>query len=363
MIKNITDIMSDINSNELDLFFSKTDASITSNSHIKETKIDYTWLTVLEDTLYNLDKIVRNPRRFIVQEEEVVIVEKIKNVTQLAVKHLSQHSENIQDIEEDGFVRPSKLLNVHKEDTNDIYENRFIYTLVTRLEDFMQRQLQVLEMVSSREINREVHYKASTQIENRHIDVELNMKEHNEYEIVEKEMNYQDRIMACYEMVCGFRNSEMIKSLIGCTPVKNPIRKTNLLKREPNFQKAVLLWNSLDEFEYRDPKVVNYENKVDSSKDTKDEFTLAYYIDCNAVDDTKENLMKYKDVEAKLNKVINEYIYEESHDVNSLSEKVKEYYEQAVKDKEERIRKITDIYNDFLNDYTEKTKKLSELFQ
>ena len=37
-------------------------------------------------------------------------------------------------------------------------------------------------------------------------------------------MNYKDRIMACYEMVCAFKNSEMIKSLIGCTPVKNPIR-------------------------------------------------------------------------------------------------------------------------------------------
>jgi len=362
MLKNISDVMTNINSNELDVFFSKTDASITSNSHIKETKIDYGWLAVLEDTIYNLDKIVRNPRRFIIQEEEVVIVEKIKNVTQLAVKHLSQHSENIQDIEEDGFVRPSKLLNVHKEDTNDIYENRFIYTLVKRLEEFMQRQLQVIEMVSSREIKREVHYKAETNIENRHIDIELRMNEHNEYEITEKEMNYKDRIMACYEMVSAFKNSEMIKSLIGCTPVKNPIRKTNMIKKEPNFQKAVILWDALDEFEYRDPKVVNYENKVDSSKETKDEFTLGYFINCNAVDDTKENLMQYKDVEAKLVKLINEYIYENDHNIDSLSTKVKDYYEDALKNKEIRINNITNIYTNFLNIHNKNIEKLNSLF-
>ena len=362
MIKNITDVMSNLNSNELDLFFSKTDASITSNSQIKETKIDYGWLTILEDTIYNLDKIVRTPRRFIVQEEEVVIVEKIKNVTQLAVKHLSQHSENIQDIEEDGFVRPSKLLNVHKEDTNDIYENRFIYTLVKRLEDFMKRQLQVIELVSSREIDRQVHYKANTQIENRHIEIELNMKEHNEYELVEKEMNYKDRILACYEMVCSFRNSEMIKALIGCTPVRNPIRKTNLLRREPNFQKAVILWNALDDFEFRDPKVVNYENKVDSSKETKDEFTLGYYINSNAIDDTKERMMQYRDVESKLNKLINEYIYESDHNVDVFNEKVKEFYKKALEDKDKRIKNITNIYNKFINNHDNTLEKLNNLY-
>ena len=49
------------------------EATFVASSDIKETKIDYSWLTVLEDSLPNIDKIVRNPRRFIVQEEDVVI--------------------------------------------------------------------------------------------------------------------------------------------------------------------------------------------------------------------------------------------------------------------------------------------------
>ena len=80
MLKNINDLTFNINDSELDTFFSKTKPSFVCNSDIKETRIDYNWLSVLEDTLPNLDKIVRNPRRFIVQEEDVVIVEKTKRL-------------------------------------------------------------------------------------------------------------------------------------------------------------------------------------------------------------------------------------------------------------------------------------------
>lgn len=362
MLKNISDVMNNLDTNELDVFLSKTDASFTAVSEIKETKVDYTWLEVLEDTIPNLDKIVRNPRRFIIQEEDVMIIEKIKSVNQESVKHLSQHSENIQDIDEFGEVRPNKLLNVHKEDTTDLYENRFIYTLVKRLEDFMQRQLENIDLVSKKEIKRTVNYKGTTQIDNRKLNIELKMNEENEYEISEKGMNYKERILTCYEQVSGFKNTEMIKSLIGCTPVRNPIRKTNMILREPNFKKAFTLWENLDNFEYRDPKTVDYENITNSSKDTKDEFTLSYFIDSNAIDDTKENILQYKDINAKLNKLINEYVYEENHNINDFIKNVNEFYKAAEVEKKERENKITDIYKEFINKHNNKINNLNNLF-
>ena len=177
MLKNITDVMNNVNNNELETFISKTDATYQLVSDIKETKIDFSWLSVLEDTVYNIDKIVRNPRRFIVQEEDVVIVEKTKRVSQETIKHLAQHSENIQDLDENGDVVPKKLLNVHKEDTTDLYENRFIYTLVTRLEAFINRQMENLEIISNKEIKKEAIYKATTNIKDRKINVEVKLQE------------------------------------------------------------------------------------------------------------------------------------------------------------------------------------------
>ena len=253
MLKNITDVMNNINTNKLDTFMSKTEATFVASSDIKETKIDYSWLNVLEDSLPNIDKIVRNPRRFIVQEEDVVIVEKTKRVSQETIKHLAQHSENIQDLDENGDIVPKKLLNVHKEDTSDLYENRFIYTLVTRLENFINRQLEDLELTSKKEVNKEVSYKAETNLDGRLIKIDLKMEEQDEIDLTEDGSDYKNRILACYEVIRGFRTTEMIRELVGCSLVRNPIRKTNLILREPNFQKAFVLWQYLDNFDFKDP--------------------------------------------------------------------------------------------------------------
>ena len=104
------------------------------------------------------------------------------------------------------------------------------------------------------------------------------------------------------------------------------------------------------------------ENKVDSSKETKDEFTLGYYINSNAIDDTKERMMQYRDVESKLNKLINEYIYESDHNVDVFNEKVIEFYKKALEDKDKRIKNITNIYNKFINNHDNTLEKLNNLY-
>ena len=361
MLKNITDVMNNINANKLDTFISKTDANFTMISDIREIKIDYTWLTVLEDVLPKLDKIVRNPRRFIVQEEDVVIVEKTKRISRETIKHLAQHCENIQDLDENGDIVPKKLLNVNKEDTSDLYENRFIYTLVSRLENFINRQLEHLELVSKKEINKQVTYNAETKIKERKINVELKLEEYDEINLNEDGEDYKNRILACYEIISGFRTTEMIKELVGCSFVSNPIRKTNLILREPNFQKAFVLWQYLDNFEFKDPKVVSYEKITNTSKDIKDEFTLGHFIDCNAIDENAESLMQYKDIDAKLNKLLNEYVYDEKQDINNFIDKVKASYQNALKEKTNREVKITNIYNEFINNYNDKINKINQI--
>ena len=362
MLKSVYDVMSGISSSDLDTFISSTDANFICTSDIKETKIDYSWLDVLEDTLPSIDKIVRNPRRYIVQEEDVVIVEKTKRVSLETIKHLASHSENIQDIDENNDVVPKKLLNVYKEDTADLYENRFIYTLVERLETFINRQLETIDLIDNKEIKRNIKYKAKTSINNKKIDIELKMNEEEIENLSENPENYKNRILACYEIISGFRTTEMIKELVGCSKVSNPIRKTNLILREPNFQKAHVLWQYLDNFEYKDPKVVSYEKLTDTTKETKDEFTLAYYIDCNALDAKQKNLLEFKDIDAKLKKVVSEYIYEEKESISDLTNRIKNYYIKAKEEKEKRINSITDIYNSFIDSHYTKLKELDGIF-
>ena len=94
--------------------------SIDSNLHITtqldQATTDFEWLEIMEETVRYLDNIYRNPNRFIVNEEEIVNVEKARKVTVETIKHLSRHTNFIQEISDKGEVRPSKILNINKDE-------------------------------------------------------------------------------------------------------------------------------------------------------------------------------------------------------------------------------------------------------
>ncbi len=361
MSLNPRDVINILNTNEIDTFISKTSSTFSVNKNVKEVNVDYSWLYVLENTLGNIDKIVRNPRRFIVQEEDIVIVEKVKKISQETIQHLAEHSENIRDIDEDGNVMPEKLLNVHKEDTTDLYENRFIYTLVKRLENFIERQLKDLDVVSLRETKKDAIYKASSEYDNKKASIEVKINYESVDELNKDGKSLRDRILACYDIISGFGTTEMIKDLIGCSPVRNPIRKTNLILREPNFQKAFLLWEQLDNFEFKDPKVVKYENSKESDDETRNEFDLSFFVDCNALDENQDNILKFKDLDSKLSKVIDEYIYDSKDSLDVLVDKLKKYYDINLKEKQNKERIISAILNKFIKSHNELISSINDI--
>ena len=66
----------------------------------------------------------------------MVKVELARKVTVESVIHLTQHTNFIQKIDENGDVKPSKILNINREESLDTYENRFIFTLLNNLRNF-----------------------------------------------------------------------------------------------------------------------------------------------------------------------------------------------------------------------------------
>ena len=99
--------------------------------------LDLTWVKKIEDVLPNLDTIIRNPRRFIVIEEDIIDVSLARSVSKESVKHLATHTNLISAVEGERII-PSKILNIQKEESVEIYENRFIYTLIRKLGEFVQ---------------------------------------------------------------------------------------------------------------------------------------------------------------------------------------------------------------------------------
>jgi len=106
--------------------------------------IDEQWVTAIEECILPLENIIRKPRKFIRREENIVPVELAKKIGSDAVKHLASHTHFITRIDKNGGVVPNKLLNVYNEESFDIYENRFIITLLKRVNQFLDKRYEAL---------------------------------------------------------------------------------------------------------------------------------------------------------------------------------------------------------------------------
>ena len=109
----------------------KTGQKTTYNKSLIELrKFNMEFLDVIESCYPALLKIMKDPKKSIRYEQEIVAVEKAKKVTAETVRHLSSHTHLIKEITNVGDVIPAKVLNTFAEEELAIYENRFIKSLV-----------------------------------------------------------------------------------------------------------------------------------------------------------------------------------------------------------------------------------------
>ena len=118
----IFDLYQQTNSKTIDSFSNKIDSNVHVTSKYDKVECNYEWLDIMEDTIRYIDNILRNPNRFIVNEEDVVKIELARRVTVESIKHLSRNTNLIQDYnKKTGDVKPSKILNINKEERYHTY--------------------------------------------------------------------------------------------------------------------------------------------------------------------------------------------------------------------------------------------------
>lgn len=236
--------------------------------------IDMDWVEAIEYALPYIQNAVDEMRRTIISEEEVVNVAKIKKVGPDTVKHLASHANFISKIDEHGDVIPNKLLNVRKEDTYNIYENRMLFTLLTNISRFISERFRKLretpeDSLYETHIHRDIDYHGQK--------IQFNFDFRDENHEVEKVDNNEDvenlsdfdRVVRIRKITQGILNSQLMKELVGTEPVRSPLTMTNLLKKNPNFKEAVQLWTFLEK--YKKPGFIVEKNEFNGemSKDIK----------------------------------------------------------------------------------------------
>ncbi len=219
-----------------------------------EKKIDLKWVEAIESCTVALDTIVRNPRKFIVQEEEIVPIERARKITAESVRHLAQHTSMIARVDGDR-VTPSQILNVFREESFEIYENRFIFTLLRNLRHFIDTRYNVLFNMEQDEQKSSLHMNSEVKRGNETITYKLEVSTQATATMNQEDMNLGDenvnalaRIERIKRVVNGFCSSSFMRDLEHCTPVRPPIMRTNVIQKDPNFRACLALWQFISSY-------------------------------------------------------------------------------------------------------------------
>ncbi len=262
-------------------FNKKINSTLEVKLDYDKVDCDYEWLDIMEDTIRYLDNILRNPNRFIVNEEEVIKIELARRVTVESIKHLSRNTNLIQDYDKKtGDVKPSKILNINKEESFNTYENRFIYSLIQNMKSFIARKKSMNQIAESSTLkdNKTLTYNGTSKVgdEDIKISMQLDSKIDNKNPIKDESgLSINDRIEKLELQISDLTSTDVYRNLakLHIALVTSPIKKTNVILKNVNFQYAVKLWNYMQE------NIDGNSKRIKDSKTYKDDGELKNYID------------------------------------------------------------------------------------
>lgn len=210
-------------------------------------KIDEDWIVAIEEGLEYVEKACGEERQFIRQDGEVVPIEKVRKISNDSVKHLAKHSDLITRMDEDkDDIVPDALYMVEKLADYAVYENRFLYMMLCYLRNFITYRLENIEKLrrtylGDMSINKKILTK------NRTLTIEMSVKEErtdNPFPIADdKSASLLKRIDDCRQIIDALLNTDLMTQVAKSPMIKPPIVKTNVLKMNNNFKRALALYD------------------------------------------------------------------------------------------------------------------------
>lgn len=319
---------------------------------IRETKIfEKSFIPVLNDCFKSISKILKDPKKAIRYEEEVVPMEKVKKVNSDTVRHLSSHTQFIKQVKDNGDIVPSKLLTTFSEDELGIYENRFIKTLINRICKFLSLRLQIMKKNLDSYETRSTVITNDFKLEDRtKVKIELSVKMESEQDSeVKMARDTYEKAKDIHEKFKSLRSSQLMQALKNYKEVVPPIQKTNIITKNPEFKICYNTWIFLDRYNQLafDVNVREKKNKyTDDEASTIDKIfahsvgTVLYYSGSRDLEN--QDLFKSHTFRnaRQLNKMDDEYKFKpDSQNIEKfeMSEyflnKTQEFYQQSLEDK------------------------------
>ena len=378
----IINLYENSNKNRIEEFTSKTNSTLKVNIDKKKMQKDSDWIKMMAFTIPYLDNIFRSPNRFIVNEEEIVKIEQAKKVSVETIKHLSKNTNFIQTVDKvTGDVTPSKLLNVRKEETYNTYENRLIYTLVQNMKRFIKKKKENLGQYKNdankendNRDNKSFEYSATSTVEDEQIEVNLSLNSKLNQDAQNKSNDITQIIEEIGEIekkIQGLQSTEVYKTLEKqhVIEVREPIKKTNVILKNVNFQYAMKLWDYLrDNFDDKNLDSVEKKDYMDNSELKKmvDETFLLHYLTMKTLDDDMEEKQDTK--EEMQNMVVDQMIdkmleINENFSEDQIKDLIAKKYEIIKYKKTAVIQEIQKTFKEHIKQYMKKIGNREETEQ
>ena len=365
---DVVDLYERIDEAYVERFLDNVQSTLYTRSEYEKVTEDTSWIEIIEQTIPYIDNIFRNPNRFIVNEEEIVKVELARKITVESIKHLSRNTNFIQDIDkETGDVKPSKILNINKEESYNTYENRLIYTLVQNIKFFVSRKKKFIEarLGAPEKNNRQIDYRATTKFMGELVNLELHLD--TKLDSVQNKKSeselLMERIKKLDQKIVDLTCSEVYKTIdkLHITLVTPPIKKTNVILKNVNFQYAMKLWDYLQEnLEDSSKHICERDEKEDDEevKSLVDETFLLDYLISRTLTENEMDFEENKKVKNQITTGLIQRIISLNPDMPP------EEFKQMIGDKYEVIKKknvvttneIQDIFKENIDKYLDKLK-------
>lgn len=224
------------------------------NGKLSRVVWDEEWIDRMVIALPFVERAAEEQRRFIESYAEIRRIDQARKVTEESVRYLAQHANMISHVDGEDVV-PDKVLIVERDDNYAIYENRFLYTLILRMQSFLEERYSAVA-----DLNDAVAFSYQTQRtavwNRRHVQALLNVnyeqrppKARSNVDV--SEMTCMERLTALRQRVGQLAQLPLMRMLKGVSQVSSPIVRTNVFKKNENFKHALELFEYLEG--YRKP--------------------------------------------------------------------------------------------------------------
>lgn len=255
-------------------------STIALNRRILEKDIDVSWVESIETGLVSIENVIRNPSKTIINVEEVVPIALSKKITVDSVKHLAQHTDLIQSVDpETGKITPSKVLNIHKEESYLTYENKFVNTLIDRLFIFVNKRYEKLKDVSSSEEVFAMEYNTAFESgSGRKMKMTLNIETSDSLEAADENgSTLWDRVEKIRRIVESYKSSPFCQQM-GQNYIRPPVMRTNAIMKNVDLKACLVLWQFIEGYDK-----TGYEINVSDSAQKPDKEYVENLYDLSAL--------------------------------------------------------------------------------